>query len=355
MNLRLFPACADPSTAGVPASGGTDACPPISKGQSRVSSHEEASREARSATVDLLVAIRQASLGRGHRRSLLEATGMDLTGTERWILHAIPGGALVPTGHVAASLGLALPAVSRACTRLVEAGHLVRLHDPRDRRRILIGLTDQTAEALLGWAAFWPVGYLKAVDDWRPDEVSALDEWLRTVTSSVLHAAVPPASRAARRTGEVTAVHLRQFHNTIEAMVPAAGRFDLATSAPGDAAPQFTDGIFQALVLVDRSQGLPQSEIAEQTDTDPALTRRRIRSLLDLGLVRVAQSPTAHSQRRITITTTGHEAVEKVLASHSDAMPEVPRRLLDAGLPCLVRRFVDNLTARNGRSQAERH
>jgi DNA-binding MarR family transcriptional regulator len=315
-----------------------------------VSSYEEAVREVRSATVDLLVAIRQASLGRGHRRSLLEATGMDLTGTERWILHAIPGHALVPIGQVAASLGVALPAVSRACTRLVEAGHLVRLPDPRDRRRILVGLTEQATDALSDWAASWPVGYLEAVDDWRADEIGALDEWLRMVATHVLHAPTPATPRASPRSATSPAAHLVHFRATIETMVPAAGRFDLVASEPSDEAPPLTDGIFQALVLIARSQGLLQSEIAAQTDTDPALTRRRVKSLLDLGLVQLTPSPTTSTRRCVTATAAGHEAVETVLASHAASMPDTPEHLLEAGLHRLVRRYNDHLASRQEQS-----
>lgn len=313
----------------------------MSKGQSGVSSREE--RDAQVGTVDLLLAIRHASMGRGHRRSLLEATGMDLPGTERWILHAIPGGALVPVGQVADSLGIALPAVSRACTRLVDAGHLVRLPDPRDRRRILIGLSDHADAALGRWATQWPTGYLAATDGWTADELRAFDEWLRMVTAQVLHAATPGAVRTF---DDSTAPHLRQFRTTIEAMVPAAGRFDLMASMPTDTTWQLTDGTFQALVLVTRSQGLMQSEIAAQTDTDPALTRRRVRSLLDLGMAQLLPSPTHPTQQHVSATPEGHSAVEEVLSAHADAMPDVPGRLIDAGLPELVRRYVAHLTDR---------
>jgi DNA-binding MarR family transcriptional regulator len=270
-------------------------------------------------------------------------TGMDLSGTERWIVHAIPSGALVQIGRVAETLGIALPAVSRACSRLVDAGHLVRLPDPRDRRRILVGLSDQADEALRRWAARWPVGYLDAAGDWPAEGVRALDEWFRIVTSHVLYGSVAGTSRTSG--DSVSAPHLRQLRSTVEIMVPAAGRLDLMNSFPNATTVPLTDASFQTLLLIARSPGLLQSEIAAQTDTDPALNRRRILLLTDLGLVRRRPSERRSEPPSAYTTSAGSRTVDDVLASLVDAMPEVPNHLLAAGLPGLMSSYVARLTA----------
>ena len=48
-------------------------------------------------------------------------------------------------GDIAAGLACSMPAASELVDRLVDAGHLVRATDPRDRRRVLIDATPASA------------------------------------------------------------------------------------------------------------------------------------------------------------------------------------------------------------------
>lgn len=79
---------------------------------------------------------------------------------------------------IAETTGASMPAVSRAVDSLVRRGLVTRVEDPEDRRRRLVGLTEEghhvTNAALMGRA----VGALKLADSFGSDELEELDTLL---------------------------------------------------------------------------------------------------------------------------------------------------------------------------------
>jgi DNA-binding MarR family transcriptional regulator len=305
--------------------------------------------------VDLLVAIREAAIGRGHRRSLWDVTGFDLPGTERWVLHAVPGDFFVPLAHVARSVGSPLPVVSRACANLADRGMLVRLPDPRDRRRMLIGLTDETVDALASWAEAWPSRYVQAVEDWPVEHVHSLDEWLRLVAASLadqLSSSVSPRRRHSLRPATDSGLpsHLRHFRSTIELLVPVAGRLDLQSSVKPRLAAPIQTALLHLLLAV-RAQPATAAELSVANDIDASLVRRRLDALIGLRLVSAEKREAAGGRQTVfSPSDEGREVASQFLADLASALPDVPDRLVSDGLAPLIADFTATLVGGSGYS-----
>ena len=86
-------------------------------------------------------------------------------------------------GAVSDSLGLSLPAISRAVDALVQRGEVKREEDPRDRRSKLVTVTARgraTADRLL---ALRMAGIRSFVEELEPDEQQALASALSPVVT----------------------------------------------------------------------------------------------------------------------------------------------------------------------------
>ncbi|MGR6968472.1 MarR family winged helix-turn-helix transcriptional regulator [Streptomyces cynarae] len=109
-------------------------------------------------------------------RALIHLLDFDRAGTD-----ATPG-------RLGAQLGLNSSAVTAVIDRLERRGLVDRGHDPRDRRRVLLTVTDQATD--LGWSFFGPLisRLVEAEGEFDENELDAVRRFLRT-TQSVLVAA----------------------------------------------------------------------------------------------------------------------------------------------------------------------
>nr|WP_237448217.1 MarR family transcriptional regulator [Nocardioides flavescens] len=275
---------------------------------------------------------------------------MDLSSTERWIVHAVPGAALVPIEQVTRDLGSSAPVVSRACSQLVEAGHLVRIADPRDRRRVLIGLTDEAAEALREWDLGWPRPYLEAVADWSSADVDRLETWLRLVVTDLGAGRGDPHAPQPATAGSPRPV----FETTIRRLVPLAGRVaPVVATAPG-ASAAVAETEFHLLLSLAQGGSLTTGELAAGTDTDTALARRRLRALADQGLVQSSRGEGRGSEHW-RLREPGDTVVTHTLRRLASQLPPPPDPLVGAGLHRLVAAFTTAmLHSIHDRSAADR-
>lgn len=73
---------------------------------------------------------------------------LDVTLPQLRVLFAVRHKQSISVSRLADALGLRLAAASALVNRLVRAGLLQRSEDPRDRRRVLLALTDSAEQAL---------------------------------------------------------------------------------------------------------------------------------------------------------------------------------------------------------------
>jgi DNA-binding MarR family transcriptional regulator len=97
-------------------------------------------------------------------------------------------GADATPGRLGAQLGLNSSAVTAVIDRLERQGLVGRGHDPHDRRRVILTVTEQATD--LGWSFFGPlIGRLIAAEEeFDQDELDAVRRFLKS-THSVLTAA----------------------------------------------------------------------------------------------------------------------------------------------------------------------
>ena len=74
------------------------------------------------------------------------ADALGLNRTDMRCLDTIDREGPVPAGRLAEATGLTSGAITTALDRLERAGYARRIHDPRDRRRVLVELTPQSRE-----------------------------------------------------------------------------------------------------------------------------------------------------------------------------------------------------------------
>ncbi|HEY9367963.1 MarR family transcriptional regulator [Streptomyces sp.] len=97
------------------------------------------------------------------------------------LLDAERAGADATPGRLGTELGLNSAGTTAVIDRLERLGHLSRVRDPRDRRRVLLRVADGAKE--LGWAYFGPLihrteALLRGFD---ATERAAVDRFLRAV------------------------------------------------------------------------------------------------------------------------------------------------------------------------------
>lgn len=295
-------------------------------------------------TAELLLDIRQAATGRGHARGLAELSGIEVSSTERWVLHAVPGQALVPVTQVALAISLDLPAASRACARLEKQGHVIRIRDPRDGRRTLVGLTDATWQAITRWDDLWPAPYAAAATGWSPTERATLRDWVRLVVDEWPIAIQLPARRAAAEPPDN--VSLDSLVQSVRALVTAAGHADLLDSVLAEVADghttTMTPAVFHALrTIVTSGTSTTVLDLAGTTDVDRSLAGRRLRTLISIGAVERLPG----SDRHHVATDHGRELVRDVVAARAALLPTPPPHLVEAGLERLLDAYVAALGA----------
>ena len=287
-------------------------------------------------TAEFMLDIRRAATGRGHRRALRVLSGIDASGLERWILHAIPGRSFVLVSQVASDHGIDLPVASRACARLEERGHLVRLRDPRDGRRTLIGLTDQTADALARWNDLWPGPYVEAASGWPEGDRETLRDWIRLVLDTWTSGRSPAASNSDSLHHDPSTA---SFMRVMRDLVTTAGRSDALADALATRGSRLSPSLFQALRTIAATDGgLSVLELAAITDVDRSLAGRRIRALVAAGTIAPADSG-----RRYVAGAVGHSTVEDVVGLCATMLPDVPIRLIDANLERLLIQYTESI------------
>lgn len=101
----------------------------------------------RAATVELAL----------HSARFASRNGMHPTDVRALIalMDASRAGEEMTAGRLGAALGLNSAGTTALVDRLERAGHVRRLRDPRDRRKVVIEVTERAVE--LGWSSFGPL------------------------------------------------------------------------------------------------------------------------------------------------------------------------------------------------------
>ncbi|MFI7399770.1 MarR family transcriptional regulator [Streptomyces sp. NPDC049541] len=101
----------------------------------------------RAATVELAL----------HSSRFASRNGMHPTDVRALIalMDASRAGEEMTAGRLGAALGLNSAGTTALVDRLERAGHVRRVRDPRDRRRVVIEVTERAEE--LGWSSFGPL------------------------------------------------------------------------------------------------------------------------------------------------------------------------------------------------------
>lgn len=114
----------------------------------------------RAATVELAL----------HSARFASRNGMHPTDVRALIalMDASRAGEEMTAGRLGAALGLNSAGTTALVDRLERAGHVRRLRDPRDRRKVVIEVTERAVE--LGWSSFGPliertVGLMQGYDE----------------------------------------------------------------------------------------------------------------------------------------------------------------------------------------------
>ena len=103
------------------------------------------------------------------------------TSLQLWTILILDAGGPMSMGSLAAAVRIPKQQMSRLAEGLVEEGILIREVDPEDRRRLLVGLSEQAlAEVEEGWREFErrAEGLVTALDE---DDRRAFDEALGTL------------------------------------------------------------------------------------------------------------------------------------------------------------------------------
>lgn len=116
-----------------------------------------------------------------------------------WIAVSDEAGRPITAGELAARLGLGAPATTSLIDRLQEAGHLERIRDPRDRRRITLSMNDTALE--MAREFFQPLGrrMAEAVADVSTEDLVIAAAVIRRMTGAIV--ASREAARGDRPTG----------------------------------------------------------------------------------------------------------------------------------------------------------
>lgn len=300
-------------------------------------------------TAAFVVSVRRAAIGPRARRHVKRLTGLEGSGLELLVLMSINGHDLVPLGQVAGDLRVGAPMLSRACRQLEGRGELIRLADPRDRRRTLIGLSEHAAAALARWNHEWPLRYAEPVLGWNEADCDALARWFAAVNLDLWDRSVEPHDRYAWRPldrAEFATPGMIRFANVVRDLVTQVGRFDEVHRIVRGLGVDLPEPAFFALMDlaeqpagVSGGEGVRVSELARAQAVDPALARRTLAPLAADGLVEQRQGRDAVA--RVTLSPRGADLVQLVLAELASGLPQEPLIAPPAGLATLLARYLD--------------
>lgn len=299
-------------------------------------------------TAAFVVSVRRAAIGPRARSHVKRLTGLEGSGLELMVLMSINDHDLVPLGQVAGDLRVGAPMLSRACRQLEGRGELIRLADPRDRRRTLIGLSDAAAAALARWNHEWPLRYAEPVLGWSEPDRDALARWFAAVNLDLWGRSVEPHDRYAWRPldrAEFTTPGMIRFANVVRDLVTQVGRFDEVHRIVRGLGVDLPEPAFFALMdLAEQpagvagGEGVRVSELARAQAVDPALARRTLAPLAADGLVEQRQGKDAVG--RVALSPRGADLVQLVLAELASGLPQQPLLAPPAGLTTLLARYL---------------
>jgi DNA-binding MarR family transcriptional regulator len=111
------------------------------------------------------------------------------------LLDAARAGTVATPGWLAGQLGLNSASATALVDRLERLGHVRRIRDTADRRRVRLEVTP--AAAALGWSFFGPLidQLMAAMDDFEPAELATITRFLTQAAAVVSTRPHPSAGR----------------------------------------------------------------------------------------------------------------------------------------------------------------
>lgn len=282
-------------------------------------SRGDAQPDLETETLRLVNLIGYSAHGRTFARRFERATGTSLPGGELRALIALRPGSPTPIGELAAKLNLDLGQLSRQVATLVAAGLVLREPDPSDRRRMLVGLTDQGTQLVYRWRRGWVRDYLTPVWDLTAEELDALAEWLTHVADRLAEALGAEDSGLGlpsgwqRATGSAThdpavSNYLRAAVRLAEIVGRSHGSDDMliALEAP------VRQHSWVTLQLISAHGPLAISDLAARMDIDLPRASKRVRELRELGLTNDRASEHDRRVAVLEVTPSGADLIRYV-------------------------------------------
>ncbi len=118
-------------------------------------------------------------------------------------------GTQVTAGHIGEALGLASGSVTGLVDRLERAGHVHRVRDRRDRRRVIVAPTDAALAAGRDYFGSLDAAVTRALAAYGPDELGTIARFLTEMTAIANDTAgtpdgVPTTAGPVGATGDAT-------------------------------------------------------------------------------------------------------------------------------------------------------
>ncbi|WP_258341401.1 MarR family transcriptional regulator [Saccharopolyspora gregorii] len=286
-----------------------------SSSRSRADAHPELETE----TLRLINLIGYSAHGRTFARRFERATGISLPGSDLRALIALRPAPPAPIGELSAELGIDLGQLSRQVATLVEEGLALREPDSADRRRMLVGLTDEGARLVQRWRRSWVQDYLDPVRDRNPDQLAALAEWLDHVADRLAEAldtqdsglGLPAGWQRAAKISDPDPA-LKDYLRAVVRLAEIVGRshgFDDMLSAVDAPVRQHS---WVTLRLISTHGPLAVSDLAARMDIDVPRASKRLRALRELGLVHRRPSEQDRRVGVIEVTPVGADLIRHV-------------------------------------------
>lgn len=291
----------------------------VVESSSSIRSRADAHPELETETLRLVNLIGYSAHGRTFARRFARATGTSLPGSELRALIALRPGSPTPIGELAAALNLDLGQLSRQIATLVESGLVLREPDPTDRRRMLVGLTEEGTRLLHRWRRGWVQDYLGPVGDLSSDQLGALAEWLAHVADRLSEALGVEDSGLGLPMGWQRAAKvphpepaLKDYLRAVVRLAEVVGRshgFDDMLSAVEAPVRQHS---WVTLRLIGAHGPIAVSELAARMDIDVPRASKRLRELREYGLVDRRPSEQDRRVGVVEVTPRGVDLIEHV-------------------------------------------
>ncbi len=115
------------------------------------------------------------------------------------LVRAEASGVPVTPGHIGEALGLASGSVTGLIDRLERTGHVRRVRDLRDRRRVIVAPTDTALRAGREYFGGLDTAVAHVLDGYRPEELATIHRFLTEMTAIAAdttgtHTEQPPAA-----------------------------------------------------------------------------------------------------------------------------------------------------------------